>query len=211
MEGAPLAGVRRRLWLLMWFAVAGLGILSVFLLLTVLGALRELAILRTEVTALANRPSGSQEVAVPVLDSRVRGVLEGLMRPANGGSARHDETYLVAFVSPGCTPCAEFGSGLDEAAKRGQVDTGRVLSVVSWASETECRRFAAVFPGTSVVDAKGEVADACNISGTPTFVFVSGETGEVSNYTQAGRLEWIVGYMNGQMPKSSEVAPSLLA
>jgi thioredoxin-related protein len=168
--------------------VVVLGGLTLFLILAVLGSMRETVLLRGEVEALSQlitSPPPPSFIDRPVPDS-LRKILESA-EPAPSTSGER----LVVFMTPGCAPCETIAEGLADAVNRGQVSTEDLLFVV-WASPSEdTQRLVSQLPGHTVVD-DGDLARVCEVRATPTIFIVSRGDFTVNDYNADGRLEWIM-------------------
>lgn len=116
----------------MWIAIVGLVVPAAALALGVLGAMRETMILRSEVEALA------QLIKNPPAPSYVdRELPESAVRAIRNLELESDsDSFVVAFVSPGCAPCDELVAQLSDAVATGRVERDRLVSVI-WASTSE--------------------------------------------------------------------------
>jgi len=167
-----------------------LGLIVLFLLLAVLGALREVAILRGEIAAW------SQLVKRPPPPSYVGRQIPHLLREEVNLNLPNDESVAsplraVAFVSPTCTPCVRLMAGLQTAIERGTLNPARLL-YVTWASTVEAsEQLASRLPAPAVVD-RGDLGRACEVRGTPTIILLNFLEGKVIDVHMEGDPEWVI-------------------
>lgn len=177
----------------MWIAIAVLGVIVVFLLLAVLGAMREVVVLRGDVkgfTDLVQRPPAPTFVAE---HGHLPAALIKRMPPASGSFARH----LVAFLSPGCQPCQDLASGLAGAVGEGHLGADQ-MSIVVWAfTYEEAERYATRLGLPAILDGDGQLSRMCEIRATPTLFVVSTENYKVLDYSPEGSTEWVISRMTG--------------
>lgn len=161
--------------------------LTVFLVLCVLGTMREAALLRGEVKAL------SDLVRHPPPPSYVGDEAPALLRDRllelDGSSSR---PVLVAFVSPGCQPCEVLVEGLRAAVDSGHLSATDILSVVWAQTSDQAEQFAERVPGTPVADAKGALSRACEVRATPTLLVISPGDHRVTDFNLEGDVQWVL-------------------
>jgi hypothetical protein len=177
----------------MWIAIAALTVVVVFLLLAVLGAMREVVVLRGDVKAftdLVQRPPAPTFVAER---DRVPAALSKRLPHATESSERH----LVAFLSPGCQPCQDLASGLSAAVEEGHLAREQ-LTVVVWAfTHPEAERFASQIALPCILDGDGKLSRLCEVRATPTLFIVSADNHKVLDYSPEGSTEWVISRMKG--------------
>lgn len=176
----------------MAWMVVGLGVLTVFLLLAVLGAMREVVLLRGELEAfgqLVKRPPPPSYVDAS-LPSALVGAIEAALVPCE-----NDDRLVVAFVSPGCKPCEDLVQGLALAAEQGELRREDLFFVVWAARDEDAERLVPDLPGPGVSDSGGSLARASEIRGTPTVFVVSRSDYQVLDYDLEGEPEWVLRHL----------------
>lgn len=172
--------------------VVALAVLTGFLLLAILGAMREVTLLRGEVEAFA------QLIKSPPAPSFVRtqapDALKRVLR-ARVPAAGVDGAQLVAFVSPYCQSCERLAKEVEAAAHAGSVADDRLLFVVWARTEAEAIEMSAKLPGRTVLDVDGSLATACEIRATPTLFLVSDRDFTVVDYTLEGDAQWVLNHL----------------
>lgn len=179
-----------------WIAIAALAAITGGLWLALLGMMREIVLLRSDVKVF--RELVQQPPAPSFVGERAPAALTAVLadRPATA----RQERQLVAFLSPGCAPCEELADELAEAVKARRLAYEDVL-VFAWAySEEDAARYANRLPLETVVDHQGKLSRACEVRATPTLFIVSRDDHTVLDYTPEGRSEWILDRMRSTEP-----------
>lgn len=171
----------------MIWVVLALPAVVVFLLLALLGVMRETVLLRGEVKAfqdLIRRPPPPKFVNGHMPEALTRALAPRL--PFAPGSHQ----LLVAFVSPGCAPCEETVDALAAAVADGRVRHEDLAFVVWVLDETEGELFSPRIPGAFVLDSTGELSRACEVRATPTLFLVERDSYRVLDYSLEGTPQW---------------------
>jgi hypothetical protein len=176
----------------MVWVVLSLGVLTVFLLLAVLGAMREVVLMRGELEAfgqLVKRPPPPSYVEA-TLPAPLVDVLDETLAPGvdDGG-------LMVAFVSPGCKPCEDLVLGLSAAAEERRLRREDLFFVVWAMKDADAERMVPDLPGQAVSDSGGSLARTCEIRGTPTVFVVSRSDYRVLDYDMEGDTEWVLSHL----------------
>ena len=183
-------------------ALAGLGVVTLFLLLATLGSMREVVLMRGEVEALAQLvkrpppPSFVDDVIPPAFAKLIETHQQSWV---NSGSP---ESIAVSFVSPRCGPCENLVTGVRSALDEGLIQVERLL-FVAWAlDDAMAKEFAEACPGHAVPDIGGRLARVLEIRGTPTVLVVDPESRRVLDYTLEGSAQWITARLtSGSIPQ----------
>ena len=177
-----------------WASIA-LAAAVVFLFLVILGALREVMLLRGEVAGLSQLithpptpsflSSGNGGAKAP--DALIQAIREAVPAPI-------PPRELVAFVSPGCGPCDALARDISALIDRDP--TARqlgdaILFVVGAPTLKEAEAFAVRLPGRTHIDRNIALRRACEVRGTPTLFLVSTTDFHVTDYTVEGDMRWI--------------------
>jgi len=171
-----------------WIAIAGLAVLVVFLTLAVLGAMREVVVLRGDVKAfrdLVQRPPAPSFVG-----GRLPSLMSKMLPRVHSGSPHGRR--LVVFLSPGCQPCQDLADGLSVAIAQGAVRAEDLTPVVWSFTPEEANRYASGLPFDSIPDGDGKLARACEVRATPTLFIVSEGAHEVLDYSPEGSVQWVI-------------------
>jgi len=170
-----------------WYVIAAQSVILAFLLLAVLGAMREIVILRGDVKAfrdLVQRPPAPSFVH----DGLPPALANELSLDQDGGLDRH----LIVFLSPGCQPCQDLAEGLRSALAEG-VLTRRHLTAVVWAfTPEEAERYASGLPFDTILDGDGKLARACEVRATPSLFLISTTDYRVLDYSPEGSTQWVI-------------------
>jgi hypothetical protein len=161
-------------------AIAFLALLS-----ALLGTMREVVLLRLEVSTISGLithppPPSFLHRRLPALaQTRLEDAI-----PADGS------VHVLAFVSPGCGACHDFIESLTSAIGRGRVDGGAVSFVLAWTkADEDCEPLDRTAP--CVVDGDGAIARSCEIRATPTLLAVVTDTMTVIGHKPGGDVEWL--------------------
>lgn len=179
-----------------WIVIGALGALTVFLFLAVLGAMREIVMLRGDVQGfrqLIQSPPPPSFVSDRLPDALVRRLKP--QASSNGSSTRRQ---LVAFVSPGCGPCESLVEGLSTAVARQQLLPEDAVLIVWAYSDADAERFARGLALPSLIDTGGSLSRACEVRATPTVFVVSSNDYRVLDYNLEGSTEWVLTRMRMQ-------------
>lgn len=185
-------------------ALIALAGLTSFFCLAVLGAMREVVLLRGEVKAFRDivqrppPPSFVHERIPAALIAELEGAL---------AADRVSDRLVVSFVAPGCGPCEALVDGLAAAVANGKVDRDD-LGFVIWTMEADAGRLLqSRVPSPAIVDAGGALSRACEIRGTPTVFLVSRVDYSVLDYTLEGTAEWVISRLtNVAAPRLSTIS-----
>lgn len=176
---------------------------NVFLALAALGAMREMGLLRAEVDAwqdlVKNPPPPSFIGAEP--PPALAEVLQSEWTPLPPQEVPAKE--LVAFLSPGCSPCEHIAESLTAAVENRDLSSKHLRFIVWTFSEPEGKALAARLPGESVLDLDGSIASACEVRGTPTLLMVSREEQRVVDFSTEGKISWVLDHLAGQAPRTA--------
>lgn len=172
-----------------WVVIAAQGTVTVFLLLAVLGAMREITLLRSDVRIfrdLIQRPPAPSFVGGRMPDVLAR----ELERVAWSDGAT--ERQAVAFLSPACSPCEVLADDLTALVGEDESRRDKITLVVSASDDVEAERFAAKLPLRAIVDRGGTLLRACEIRGTPSVFMVSRSEHNVLDYSPEANSEWVL-------------------
>lgn len=180
-----------------WIVIAVEGGLTVFLLLAVLGAMREIALLRSDVRVfreLVQRPPAPSFVGERMPEVLAR----ELQRVAwsQGGS----DQQVVAFVSPRCRPCEVLADDLAALVGDDPRRGDEITLVVSAYDDDEAERFASRLPLRTIVDRGTTLLRACEIRATPSVFVVSRADYSVLDYSAEGSSEWVLEQITTHQP-----------
>jgi hypothetical protein len=175
----------------MALALAGAYAVTGFLVLAMLGAMREIVLLRAEVATLSRliryppEPSYAQE----------RASVPAMLAPLLEAHESYGERQLVAFVAPGCGPCEGLARDVSAAIDRGQLDAKDVLFFVWAATARETDEMVNRLPGYAVPDYEGRLARVCEIRGTPALMIVAKDGHAVIDFQYEGDVQWIIRHL----------------
>jgi len=173
-----------------------------FLLLVVLGALREVMVLRGEVAGLSqlitDPPPPSFVHADNGSDTRAPDALIRALQEAN--PLPMPSRQIVAFVAPGCGPCEDIARDVSALLNNGGgYRSEELLFIVGAPRMSEAQDFAAHLPGRTILDRGAVLRRACEVRGTPTLFLVSAPDFHVTDYTVEGDAQWIATRLTHQM------------
>ncbi len=167
-----------------------LAMITLFLLLAVLGTMREAIILREHVAALSQlivKPPAPSFLHQPLPDV----IADRLSLPGRLRERSH-QSHVILFFSAGCNGCAAFIPRLQEVVNEDLIDSSQLSCIVSASSENEpVYQLARAVCGTAILDRQGQLAKALEVKMTPVQFAISTHTLEVVDYTLGGDVEWI--------------------
>jgi hypothetical protein len=157
--------------------------LSGFLLLALLGVMRETVTLRGEVTAL------TQLITTPPAPAYLHNMLPPVIAQALG---HPDRRRLILFVSPQCGACNELLQQLQDSRSDLLPEDRIALSIVVGGHDIPAPllRVAKELTPDMVHDADGSLYRAAAIIGTPTSLYVN-RAGIVTAYRFGADARWI--------------------
>lgn len=188
------------------------GILTVAILplfLVILAVMREVVILRGEVTAL------SQLIVDPPVPSylgqKLPRALARRLEEMAGGLAPSRRVHAVLFLKNACEGCNDLVADVRRAVGDGILDREDISFVVAAGEEAPIARAAQSISRSVVLDPGGKLLDESEIRATPTVLTVRGDTLDVLDYKLGGELGWIIDQLkrpqaNGASPRPVPMA-----
>lgn len=167
--------------------IAILAILIIALALALVATLREVVLLRGDVSALA------QLITSPPVPVLVDKDLPDSLHRNLPDSGDQGDTVVVLFLSDDCGPCRQIADNLQRVAELHPTVPSSLLAVL----RSRSLEASPVKPALdelrikTVVD-NGRIADECDIRGTPGFLAYDRSTRRVTDYSYGGDVAWIV-------------------
>jgi hypothetical protein len=174
-----------------------------FILLIILGVMREAVTLRGEVRAvfqlLANPPASR------LLGTRVPELLAStLLSQPSSHTGEFEHPMVVAFVTDGCPACERFVDEVGRAVAKSRIDPSRLSFVLSLSNEAATiASMARAIPGARfMLDRDGAILNACGVRGTPTQWAVWNRSLEVLDYRTGVDPSWTANMLEQTRPLS---------
>lgn len=161
--------------------------------LVILGVMRELVILRREVTALSRYIFDPPEPSY--MGRRMpRGLVEKLTRQWRGRAAG-DRNHVLVFLSIGCGGCNQLIADIGKAIERGAFFRDDVSFVVVTGAdqddESSVIEKARLVSSTVVLDPGARLTVEAEVRATPTLLAIRTDTLEALRFSVGGGIQWI--------------------
>lgn len=173
------------------FFVVGLILLVMLNLLILLGTIRELVIVRSELRSVSPESRTWLSLVGREAPEALRGMWGGLESPPVINGLR-----VVVFVAEGCEACESL---LDGLASTSDYYVMERVAVVASPSNADAWSQRLRSLGCPVVEDSGEMFEALRILATPTCVVIS-RKGEIVDYRIGGDAAWIKGTVSMASP-----------
>lgn len=161
--------------------------------LVVLTQMREVIILRGEVSALAQlitNPPIPRIIGSPVPDRLRTEVLDRRLRAAVG---RELSGVVVMFLSDTCGSCTQLAHEVGSHLSRGELQADAVIAVITQSnasSRSDLWRALEAQKLLIIVD-EGQLSRECDVRATPMLLAVDATTGVATEYSYGSGASWI--------------------
>jgi hypothetical protein len=185
-----------------WWLMASVLAVVMFLILATLATMRETVLLRGQVDALQqlvkHPPAPSFALDGGALPQLVANAIRASARASE--SASDSSVQLVAFISQGCGPCDRLTHGLSQAVRDGSLSEQDLVFVMWGPDHAQAAAYGERLPGELIFDPDGDLQRAAEIRGTPTLLLVNRSDLNVIDYDLEGDVEWVITQFSSRRP-----------
>jgi hypothetical protein len=182
------------------YALLVLAVATGIAVLCVLSALREIVILRGEVTALSQLITSPPEPAImnSKLPQRLQSFVAEITNradtlPADASSRTKSAIHCIVFMSEDCGPCRDLSARLGAAAEviPGFRENVSVVVTIRGDRTSTLGNMLNDYNISHIQDS-GDIAKLSGVRGTPMMIGFDAEQDMVTEYTYGGDEQWII-------------------